>query len=64
MTWEDLIVNEVRTIREKLSSDLAFDVKAIFADMRQRQEQCGKRLVTQVRAVAIPNGSDVILNTP
>lgn len=43
--WEDPIVAEVRRIREKLSADLGFDVKAIFADLRKRQTALGARLV-------------------
>lgn len=45
--WEDPIVAEVREIREKLASKFGFDVKAIFADLRQRQGSLSGRLIPQ-----------------
>jgi hypothetical protein len=44
--WEDPIVAEVRRIREQLSEQFDYDVKAIFADLRQRQAALGARLVS------------------
>jgi len=43
--WEDQIVAEVRRTREELSAQFDFDVKAIFADLRNRQAALGGRLV-------------------
>jgi len=43
--WEDPIVAEVRKVREQLARKFAFDVHAIFADLRQRQTLLGSRLV-------------------
>lgn len=43
--WEDPIVAEVRRIREQLSERFGYDVKAIFADIRERQAALGARLV-------------------
>lgn len=43
--WEDPIVAEVRRTREELSAQFNFDVKAIFADLRNRQAALGERLV-------------------
>ncbi len=43
--WEDPIVNEVRKIREQLERQFDFDVNAIFADLRKRQQSSGRRLV-------------------
>jgi hypothetical protein len=48
--WEDPIVAEVHRIREQLSAKFNYDVAAIFADMRQRQEALGSRLVSRKRA--------------
>ena len=45
--WEDPIVSDVRRVREELSAKFDFDVKAIFADMRNRQLALGKKLVHQ-----------------
>jgi hypothetical protein len=45
MYWEDPIVSDVRRIREDLSAKFAFDVSAIFADIRSRQSRAGDRLV-------------------
>ncbi len=45
--WEDPIVTEVHRTREKLSAAFDFDLKAIFADLRNRQAALGTRLVTQ-----------------
>jgi hypothetical protein len=43
--WEDPIVAEVRRVREGLSGQFNFDVRAIFADLRKRQTALGPRLV-------------------
>jgi len=48
--WEDPIVAEVHRIREQLAAKFNFDVKAIFEDMRKRQELLGSRLVSRQRA--------------
>ena len=45
--WEDPIVEEVHRTREKLAAEFAFDIKAIFADLRKRQTSLGARLVPQ-----------------
>ena len=45
--WEDPIVADVRRAREELSARFNFDVKAIFADMRNRQAALGGRLVSR-----------------
>ena len=43
--WEDPIVSDVRRVREQLSAQFDFDLKAIFADLRDRQAALGDRLV-------------------
>ena len=45
--WEDPIVSDVRRIREQLSAQFDYDLKAIFADIRNRQAALGERLVRQ-----------------
>ena len=42
---DDPIVSEVRKIREQLSAQFDFEIKAIFADLRHRQAALGDRLV-------------------
>ena len=42
---EDPIVSEVRKIRDQLARQFNFDLKAIFADLRERQSSLGSRLV-------------------
>ena len=45
--WEDPIVAEVHRIRAELAAKYNFDIKAFFAEMRQRQSALGDRLVLQ-----------------
>jgi len=47
--WEDPIVSEARKIREDLARRFQFDVRAIFADLRERQTSLGPRLVRRQR---------------
>ncbi|MCH8840058.1 MAG: hypothetical protein IH831_05160 [Planctomycetes bacterium] len=43
--WEDPIVDDVRRIRQDLSTRFNFDLAAIFDDLRNRQAGVGDRLV-------------------
>jgi hypothetical protein len=43
----DPIVNAVRQERDKLSKAFNYNVQAIFADLRSREEAHGDRLVKQ-----------------
>ena len=47
--WDDPIVNEVRSARERLGEKFGFDVHAIFVDLRERQAKLGARLVRRAR---------------
>ena len=42
---EDPIISEVRKIRHQLAKKFNFDLKAIFADLRERQNTLGSRVV-------------------
>lgn len=42
---DDPIVEEVRRVREELAAKFNFNVDAIFADLRKREQQHGDRLV-------------------
>jgi hypothetical protein len=44
--WEDPIVKEVHEIRRRLAAEHGFDLKAIFADIYERQATLGERLVS------------------
>ena len=48
--WEDPIVEDVHRTRERLAAEYDFDIKAIFADLRNRQARLGPRLVRQKTA--------------
>ena len=47
--WDDPIVQEVRSTRERLAAELDFNVHAIFADLQDRQRRLGRRLVQRGR---------------
>ncbi|MBD2770899.1 hypothetical protein [Iningainema tapete] len=44
--WEDEIVEELHRIREEHAKAFNYDVRAICADWRKRQEQSGRQFVT------------------
>ncbi len=52
--WEDPIVADIRRTREKLAAEHAFDVQAIFADLRKRQAALGGRLVSPKKRAEAP----------
>jgi hypothetical protein len=54
--WEDPIVAEVHRTREKLAAEHDFDVKAIFSDLRKRQQSLGARLVPQKKRAELSAG--------
>jgi hypothetical protein len=59
---EDPIVDEVRKIREELDRQFNFDINAVFADIRKRQESLGSRLVRQCKVDEPPVDGDVTLH--
>lgn len=53
--WNDPIVEEVHRTRERLAAEHNFDVKAIFADMRIRQDASGSTVIrADVQAASAP----------
>jgi len=44
--WQDLIVKETRELREEYAVKFNHNPDAIFEDIRKRQSQTGKRLVS------------------
>ena len=66
--WEDPIVAEVRSARERLAGKFAFDVHSIFADLRKRQVKLGRRLVrrqspSETEQMASPDHDPAALRT-
>ncbi|MDJ0704073.1 MAG: hypothetical protein QNJ46_12390 [Leptolyngbyaceae cyanobacterium MO_188.B28] len=47
--WVDEIVEEIRQIREEYAKSFNYDLGAIFADLRKKQEESGKKVVTLSR---------------
>jgi hypothetical protein len=46
MTWNDEIVEEVRKVREKHAAEFDYDISAICADIRRRQIESGREIVS------------------
>ena len=46
--WNDPIVAEIRSVRERLSAQFGFDVHLIFKDIRKRQALLGNRVVREM----------------
>ena len=47
---EDPIVEEVRKIREELARKFDFDISAIVADARKRQDESGRKVISLAAA--------------
>lgn len=46
MTWNDEIVEEVRKIRNEHAAKFDYDISAICADIRRKQKESGRKVVT------------------
>ncbi len=57
---KDPVVEEVRSVRERLAAEFGFDVHAIFEDLRKRQSELGDRLVQRKRTSAAPAGREPV----
>jgi hypothetical protein len=51
---DDPIVTETRRIRDELCAKFNYDAQAIFADLRDRQQVLGKRLVRATKKPVPP----------
>ena len=49
MTWKDEIVEEVRKARDEHAARFDYDISAICADIRQKQKESGRKIVSFVR---------------
>jgi hypothetical protein len=47
--WKDEIVEEIHRIREEYARSFNYDLNAIFADLRKKQEESGREVVTLSR---------------
>ncbi|NEP13636.1 MAG: hypothetical protein F6K14_26230 [Symploca sp. SIO2C1] len=47
--WKDEIVEEIHCIREEYAKSFNYDLNAIFADLRRKQEESGREVVTLSR---------------
>ena len=49
MTWNDEIVEEVRRVREEHAARFDYDISAICADIRKKQAEGGRKIVSFVK---------------
>ncbi|MGF1566660.1 MAG: hypothetical protein ACFCVD_01055 [Nodosilinea sp.] len=47
--WKDEIVEEIHRIREEYAKSFNYDLNAIFADLRKKQEESGREVVALSR---------------
>lgn len=47
MTWEDPIVKEVRTIRDKIAAEHNYDVEALGRYLQEQQKKEIRKIVTR-----------------
>ncbi|MDJ1179221.1 hypothetical protein PJF56_10120 [Roseofilum sp. BLCC_M91] len=47
--WKDEIVEEIHQIREAYAKSFNYDLNAIFEDLRKKQEERGREVVTLSR---------------
>jgi hypothetical protein len=46
--WHDLVVEEIRYIRDQQAAELNYDIEAIFERARRRQKQSKRKTVSFV----------------
>ena len=44
--WVDIIVEQTRKVREEHAAKFNFDLKAIYEDLKQQEEQSGREVVS------------------
>lgn len=60
MTWKDEIVEEVREIRDKYAAKFDYDISAICADIRRKQKESGRKVVSFVKNKEESKDSDLL----
>jgi hypothetical protein len=46
MIWIDPIVEEVRKVRDAHAKQFNYDLKAIYSDLKQREQDSGRRYIS------------------
>ena len=49
MIWNDEIVEEVREARERHAAKFNYDISAICADIRRKQAESGRKIVSPAK---------------
>lgn len=60
MIWNDEIVEEVRKIRDKHAAKFDYDISAICADIRRKQKESGRKVVSFVKDKEESKDSDLL----
>jgi len=45
--WKDEILEEIHRVREKHAKSFNYDLKAICADLRKRQAESGRQIISR-----------------
>ena len=51
MTWKDEIVEEVRRVRDEHAAKFDYDISAICADIRRKQDESGRKIVSNRKKI-------------
>ena len=54
--WNDKIVEEIPQIREQYAKSFNYDLKAIFEDLRKKEAESGREVVTLSRQPGLKTG--------
>ena len=60
MTWNDEIVDEVRRARREHAEKFNYDISAICADIRQKQAESKRKVVSLEQKETEKNESDIL----
>ncbi len=58
MTWNDEIVEEVRKVRNEHAAKFNYDISAICADIRQKQVESGRQVITSRKDVVVKDEAE------
>jgi len=60
MTWNDEIVEEVRRARDEHAAKFGYDISAICADIRRRQAESGRKVISLEQKESEKKESDIL----
>lgn len=60
MTWNDEIVEEVRKVRDKHAAKFNYDISAICADIRKKQNESGREIIFSLKEKKKIETSDLL----